>query len=192
MSGKNEKEKHKKEAMLEATGNAVAIPEGTSIEIKGETVHVKGKLGENMRNFDGHLLKVSVEGGKVLIKATQEKSLRKRGALSVNSIAKEISNDIKGVNGYFEVNMETVFLHFPVTLEAKGEVFTIKNIFGERKPRTAKIVGSAKVEIKDKDVRIYGTSLNDVSQTAANIRQACKINNKDVRVFQDGIYPVLE
>lgn len=192
MSEKKEKEKHKKEAMLETVGRELAIPQGTTVEIKGEAVYVKGQLGENVRKYDEHLLKISKEGDKLMIKATQEKSLRKKGALSVNSVAKEIKNDIDGVNKYFEVQMETIFLHFPITLEAKGAVFTIKNIFGERKPRTAKIVGSAKVEVKDKNVRIFGTSINDVSQTAANIRQACKINNKDERVFQDGVYFVLE
>jgi large subunit ribosomal protein L6 len=42
--------------------------------------------------------------------------------------------------------------------------------------------------VKGQNVRVYGTSLDDVSQTAANIRLACKIRNKDSRVFQDGLY----
>lgn len=188
MTEKREKEKHKKEAQLEASGKQLTIPEGTSVEIDGESVRVKGRLGENTRQFDGHLLKIVKEGGSISIKATQEASLRKKAAPTVNTVAKEISNDMNGVSRYFEIKMETVFLHFPITLEAKEGTFTIKNIFGERKPRTARIVGSAKIELNDKNVRIYGTSLDDVSQTAANIRQACRISNKDSRVFQDGVY----
>ena len=42
--------------------------------------------------------------------------------------------------------------------------------------------------MKGQNVRVYGPSLDDVSQTAANIRKACRMRNKDTRVFQDGLY----
>lgn len=186
------KKAEKKEVNVEIVSGEVAIPEGTNVEVDGEVVRVKGPLGENTRKFDGSLLSVAKEGNKITVSATQNKVLRKKAEVSVNSMVKEISNDVNGVNKYFEEQMETVFLHFPIIMEAKGDTFTIKNIFGERKPRTARIVGSTKIEVKDKNVRIYGTSRDDVSQTAANIRMACKVTNKDVRVFQDGVYHSLE
>ena len=33
-----------------------------------------------------------------------------------------------------------------------------------------------------------GVDIEEVSQTAANIQQACKIRKKDLRKFLDGIY----
>ncbi|MEM2385595.1 MAG: 50S ribosomal protein L6, partial [Candidatus Bathyarchaeia archaeon] len=51
-----------------------------------------------------------------------------------------------------------------------------------------KIVGNAKVRISGDDVIVQGISIEDVSQTAANIEQATKIRRKDPRVFLDGIY----
>ena len=59
-------------------------------------------------------------------------------------------------------------------------------------PRNSSIVGDSKIEIKDKLLRIYGTKLDDVMQTAANIRNTTKVKNKDERVFQDGIYFSIE
>ena len=38
------------------------------------------------------------------------------------------------------------------------------------------------------DVVVQGPSLEDVSQTAANIELSTKIKNKDQRVFLDGLY----
>jgi large subunit ribosomal protein L6 len=77
-------------------------------------------------------------------------------------------------------------------VEVKGDELLIKNIIGERFPRSSKIVGSTKIEIKGQNVRIYGTSLDDVTQTAGNIRLRCKMRNKDIRIFQDGLYYEIE
>ena len=41
---------------------------------------------------------------------------------------------------------------------------------------------------KGQDMRLYGTSKDDVTQTAANLRKAVKIRKKDERTFQDGVY----
>ncbi|MGC8478659.1 MAG: 50S ribosomal protein L6 [Candidatus Micrarchaeia archaeon] len=170
----------------------VEVPEGVEVQINGDEIKVTGPLGTNSRHFNTSLVSVSKDGKKLRIDSSKIKNLAKKSSYAVGSLAKELQNDINGVRSYFEIRMETVFMHFPVNLEAKNGIFTIKNLFGERKPRTAKIVGSTKVEIKDKNVRLYGTKLDDVSQTAANIRQACKIVNKDDRVFQDGVYYALE
>ena len=99
---------------------------------------------------------------------------------------------MKGVNTYYEKKMRIVFAHFPINVEIKGDRLHINNIIGERVPRISKIVGTTKIEAKGQNVRVYGTSLDDVSQTAGNIRLVCKIRNKDSRVFQDGIYYELE
>ncbi|MEM3227487.1 MAG: 50S ribosomal protein L6 [Candidatus Micrarchaeaceae archaeon] len=174
------------------TAKELEVPAGIDVEIGDGMVTVKGPLGSNVRKFNSSLLLITMQNGRIRIASSDKKSLAKKSNLTVNAFSKELENDIKGVSNYFEINMETVFLHFPVTVEVKDGRFTIKNLFGERKPRSAKIVGSTKVEIKDKSVRVYGTRLDDVSQTAANIRQACKIVNKDDRVFQDGVYYSIE
>ena len=41
--------------------------------------------------------------------------------------------------------------------------------------------------VKDQ-IEISGESLENVSQSAADIQQACKVRNKDIRKFLDGLY----
>ncbi len=170
----------------------VEIPSAVQIDIKGDDVMVKGSLGSNSRKFNSALLSLSREGSKIVIKPTENKVLAKKAMMAEKAMAKEIMNDISGVQKHFEINMQVVFAHFPVTVEAKGDTVLIKNLIGERGPRSAKVVGGTKVEVKGANLRLYGTRLDDVSQTAANLRRACKIREKDGRVFQDGIYFALE
>ncbi len=169
---------------------SVEIPNGISVEVKGGAIVTKGALGVNERRFNSALLEAKVSGSKLTINPVNDRKLAKKAAKAAQALAGEAQNDIAGVTKYFETSMEAVFAHFPMTLEVKGPKLMIKNMFGERAPRSADIVGNTKIEIKDKSVRIYGTKLDDVGQTAANIRTACKVRNKDVRVFQDGIYHV--
>ncbi len=168
------------------------IPDGITVNVDGDVISVKGSLGENRRRFNGSLLNVSSGQGEITIKATESKGLKKKAEVSVQSLAKEISNDMAGVAKYFEIRMQALHAHFPLTSEVKDGVVLIKNVAGERSPRTAKIAGNTKTEIKGQELRIYGTMLDDVTQTAANIRKACKIRHRDERVFQDGIYYAIE
>ncbi len=171
---------------------AIEIMQGVSVEIKGTEIDTKGSLGSNRRIFNDSLIKVSKKENRLVIEATKEKGLEKKAAKAAISFRKELENDMNGVNKYYEKNMRIVFAHFPISVEVKSGKVYINNMIGERVPRISDIVGSTKVEIKGENVRVYGTSLDDVSQTAANIRLVCKIRNKDSRVFQDGLYYELE
>lgn len=185
-------EKKAKDKKKDAIALEVAIPEGVSVEINGTEIDTKGSLGTNKRTFNDSLIKVKKSENKLLIEQTKESGLAKKAAKAQISFKKELENDIKGVNQLFERKMRVVFAHFPINVEVKGDKVYINNIIGERVPRISSIVGSTKVEAKGTNVRVYGTSLDDVSQTSANIRQVCKIRNKDSRVFQDGLYYEIE
>ena len=60
----------------------------------------------------------------------------------------------------------------------------------EKKHRQADIIGDTKVKVAGQELILDGPSLDDVTQTVANIRQATKTRQKDKRVFQDGIYAI--
>ncbi|MGC8648811.1 MAG: 50S ribosomal protein L6 [Candidatus Micrarchaeia archaeon] len=170
---------------------SLEIPENVKVDIKDNEIIVNGKLGTNIRKFNNSLVNITKEENKLIIKSIENNSkLKKKGIMVENAIAKELNNDIKGVNNYFEINMQTVFAHFPITIEAKNNQIFIKNIIGERAPRISMVSGNTKVEIKGQNVRLYGTKLDDVMQTAANLKKACRIRKKDNRVFQDGVYMI--
>lgn len=170
----------------------VEVPEGVKAEVQGSEVTVSGSLGSNKRTFNDMLLKVRMKDGKIEVTTIENAALAVKANKAVNAFAKELRNDVQGVAAHFEKRMTIVFAHFPMTVEAKGSEFMIRNMLGERATRKADIVGSAKVEIKGQEVRVYGTSLDEVSQTAANIRNATKTRKRDIRVFQDGIYYAIE
>lgn len=162
----------------------VEIPEGVSVKIEGNAVLVEGPKGRVRREFKAKDLKMYVKEGKFEVE-TPEKAM-------VNTIKRHVLNMIKGVTEGFEKHMVIRYSHFPITVEVKGDKVLIKNFLGERKPREARIIGNVQIEIKGQDIYIRGSNIEEVSQTAANIRQATKIKRKDPRVFQDGIYYALE
>jgi large subunit ribosomal protein L9e len=41
--------------------------------------------------------------------------------------------------------------------------------------------------VKDQ-IELFGNSLEDVSQSAADVQQICRVRNKDIRKFLDGLY----
>lgn len=170
----------------------IDVPSGLTIEIKDGAVTVKGGAGTNIRRINDTLLVVKKDGDKISIEPVKEKSLAKKAMKAEVAFAKLVKNDIEGAQKPYEIKMKVVFAHFPINLEVKGSDLYINNMIGERVPRISKIVGSTKIEAKGQDVKVHGPSLDDVSQTAANIRKACKIRNKDSRTFQDGLYYAIE
>jgi large subunit ribosomal protein L6 len=95
-----------------------------------------------------------------------------------------------GVQHGYEYEMKIVYSHFPITVEIKEETVIIKNFIGERGSRTARLIGDVQVRTTEDEVFISGIDIEHVSQSAANIQQACKIRDKDRRVFLDGIYVI--
>ena len=162
----------------------INIPEGVEVNIdKHNQVVVKGSKGTVTKKFTP-LVSLNVENNIVKING---KSLA-----YVNTVKSIISNMMKGVVDGFEKRMKALYAHFPITLEIKNKDVVIKNFQGERHPRKSKIIGDTKVEVKGQNITITGPDKEAVGQTAANLRIATKIKNKDPRIFQDGIYEVLE
>ncbi len=96
---------------------------------------------------------------------------------------------IKGVEKGYTYKLKIIFAHFPISVKVKGKEVHVENFFGERSARVSRIMGDAtKVSVVGEDVLIQGPSLEDVSQTAANIELSTKIKGKDQRVFLDGLY----
>lgn len=162
----------------------IPIPEGIDVTIEDE-VTVKGSKGQLSRKFNYPNVVIKKDDGNVVLEAHFPK---KKDKAMLGTIRSHISNMITGLTDGFTYNMKIVYAHFPMTVKTGKDKVTIENFLGERYPRTAKIVGSAKVQVKGEDVVVTGISKEDVGQTMANLEQATKIKGRDPRVFQDGIY----
>lgn len=168
------------------------IPNGINVTVNGNIITVSGTLGKNKRTYNDKLMEVSVKDNQIHIDTTKNKKLERVANNTINTLLKELKNDMDGVSKHFEIKMLAVFAHFPITIEVKGSDIIIKNILGSRAAIHTDIVGDTKIEVKGQNVRIYGVSKDDVTQTAANIRMVCKVRKRDERVFQDGVYYAIE
>jgi len=165
----------------------IEIPEGVNINIENGVVSVEGPKGKLHRKLYHPKIEIKKEENKIIVRA--ELPRRKEKAL-VGTFAGHIKNMIKGVTEGFTYKMKIVYSHFPIKASVKGNEFIIENFLGEKSPRKAKLFGNVKVTVKGSDVIIEGINREEVGQTAANIEAATKVRDKDVRVFQDGIYIV--
>ena len=165
----------------------VPIPEGVEVTPTTTGFKVKGKLGELERDFDMSLIKTEKRGDSIALIMDKERPRRKEKAM-LGTIAAHLKNMIKGVSEGFEYRMKIIYTHFPMNVSVQGNEVVIKNFFGEKHPRKARIVGQTKVEIKGQEIVLTGINKEEVGQTAANIEQATRTRHRDVRKFQDGIY----
>ncbi len=164
----------------------IEAPASVQITKEGNVLSVKGKLGTVKKDFTKLPATIALQGNKMTIKPY---GTRKRDLAVTNTARSIISSMIKGVEKGYTYKLKIIFAHFPISVKVKGREVQIENFFGERSPRTATIVGDAtKVNVMSEDVLVQGPSLEDVSQTAANIELSTKIKDKDQRVFLDGLY----
>src|SRR5919205_1815255 len=164
----------------------VDIPAAVTITKQENTITVKGKLGTLKKDFTRMPTIISIENNKLIIKpyGTRKKDLSIR-----NTARSIIENMIKGVENGFTYKLKIVYAHFPISVKTRGKEIYIENYFGERSPRVSRVVGDdTKVNVVGEDVVVEGPSLEDVSQTAANIEFSTKVKGKDQRVFLDGLY----
>ncbi len=172
---------------LEAT---LKIPDGVQVNIHGRVLEVRGPRGNISKDLSKIPVEVSIiSNGSIAIRPllARGKPRRKEKAI-VNTIHSIIRNMIEGVIHGYTYRLKIVHAHFPISVKVKGKQVLIENFIGERSPRIAEIVGECKVSVEGDDVIVKGVSLEDVSQTAANIENATRIKEKDTRVFLDGIY----
>ncbi len=174
-------------AQLQENIVKVEVPEGVEVEIRPPAfIKVKGRLGEVVKDLSHMGVRLEKEDGSVVVKLYGKGRRAKSMMGTAQSI---IKNMITGVTQGFTYKMKIVSSHFPMNVKVEGGQVLIENFIGERWVRRARIIGEGtRVEVKGDDVIVKGIDKEAVGQTAANIEQATKIREKDLRKFLDGIY----
>lgn len=173
--------------MIKEVSRQIDIPEGVNVSVKDSIVTIRGPKGELTRRLWYPGIEISSEESHLVVNSKLD---RKRQRAMVGTISAHIGNMIAGVTVGFEYKMKVVYSHFPVQLKPAKNELIIGNFLGERKARSAKIVGRTKVDIGKDELVISGIDKENVGQTMANIEQATRVRGFDIRVFQDGIYLV--
>jgi len=157
------------------------IPEKVDVEVNDALIIVKGPNGAVQRKVN-KLISFS--------KKDKELNIDGKNRALVGTWEAHIKNMFIGVTNGFTINLKTIHAHFPMSIKVNGDVITIENFLGEKKPRKARRMGDTKVDVKGQLVTLSGPDKEDVGNTYGSLRQATKIKEKDGRVFQDGIYKV--
>ena len=164
----------------------IEAPASVKLSKEGNIVVVKGKLGTVKKDFTRLPATVKVEGNKITVTPYGK---RKQDLAVTNTARSILQSMIKGVEKGYTYKLKIIFAHFPIAVKVKGKEIQVENFFGERNPRVSRIVGdSTKVTLAGEDLVVQGPSLEDVSQTAANVELSTRIKDKDQRVFLDGLY----
>jgi large subunit ribosomal protein L6 len=168
----------------------IDIPDNVNVRMEGNTFIVGGRLGTLHKDVTKLPVTFDIKDKKLVIKPP---GTRKKDLAITNTTKSIIQSMIKGVEKGFTYKLKVVYAHFPISVKTKGKEIHVENYFGERAPRVSYIVGdSTKVNVVGEDVIVQGPSLEDVSQTAANIESSTKLKGKDQRVFLDGLYIYLK
>ena len=164
----------------------IDIPDYVNARMEGNTFIVRGRLGTLHKDLMKLPIAVDIKDKKLVIRPS---GTRRKDLALTNTAKSVIQSMIKGVEKGFTYKLKIVYAHFPISVKTKEKEVHVENYFGERAPRVSHIAGDAtKVNVIGEDVVVQGPSLEDVSQTAANIEFSTKLKGKDQRVFLDGLY----
>lgn len=175
------------------TEQTIAIPQGVTVAIKSRVVKVtgpRGTLTKSLKHIDVTFTKTSAN----TIKVTVHNGDRKHVA-ALRTVKSLVDNMITGVTKGYKYKMRYVYAHFPINvnvIEKDGAKFVeIRNFLGDKKVRLVPVREGVTIEFsttqKD-EIVLSGNSIENVSQNAADIQQICRVRNKDIRKFLDGIY----
>ncbi|KAF2162364.1 hypothetical protein M409DRAFT_69246 [Zasmidium cellare ATCC 36951] len=174
---------------------SLEVPEGVKVHIKTRQVTVEGPRGKLTKDL-GHIAVAFSTPKPNVINIELHHGSRKNVA-TLRTVRTLINNLIIGVTKGYKYKMRYVYAHFPINVNLDKNKETglyeveIRNFLGEKIVRNVTMQPGVDVEasknVKD-ELQLTGNSLEAVSQSAADIQQICRVRNKDIRKFLDGLY----
>ena len=164
---------------------ALEIPEDVDASLDHLDLTVEGPEGSVTRRLWYPDIDVTVEDGSVVVESTEDDA---KTLSTVGTFESHIENMFHGVTEGWEYEMEFFYSHFPMQVNVEGDEVVIENFLGEKAARRTTVHGDTDVSVDGEELTVTGPDIEAVGQTAADIEQLTRINDKDVRVFQDGVY----
>eukprot|EP01084_Bolivina_argentea_P248572 415821_1 len=177
--------------ILMKVSKEVPIPENVKVDIRSRRVWVEGPRGKLYRDFKHAMVTIrKTRDNTVLVEKRFDK--KKRCAV-VKTIAGHIANLFVGVTKGYRYKMKLVYAHFPINakLYEDGKVLQVLNYIGQKDKRRIRVRPGVTINEPDgtkDELWIEGNDIDAVSQSASNIWMSCRVTDKDIRKFLDGIY----
>lgn len=163
----------------------IEIPNDVDIDISILDIKLKGPKGETQKKVYHPSVKIEKKENFIIL--TVDKSTKKEKRI-LNTLKAHIKNLIKGVMNGFEYELKICSGHFPMNVSVEKNNLIIKNFFGEKIPRKARILPGVNVKVSGDKVTVSGCNKDDVGQTCSNIEQSARRTSFDRRIFQDGVW----
>jgi len=169
------------------------IPSNVEIVVKSRLITVtgpRGTLTKNVRHVDMDIRVLKGKTTKVTLAVWQG---GRKHVACLRTIRSLIHNMVIGVTKGFRYKMRTVYAHFPINciIQDNGHAVEIRNFLGEKIVRHVNMldgVDVAESKAQKDELILEGNDIDNVSQSAASIQGICRVRNKDIRKFLDGIY----
>jgi large subunit ribosomal protein L6 len=163
----------------------IKIPEGCQLTSKGFIVSAKGPKGTNDRAALSSYLTLTVQGQEAVI---MSESGNKKAKREIYTASAHIRNLLRGVKEGYEYKLKICQGHFPVTVKATKDEFSIKNFLGEKVPRVMSVAPGVDIKVEGQNIKVSGIDIEKTGMTAAQLEHLTFISKRDRRIFQDGIY----
>ncbi|KXN86428.1 60S ribosomal protein L9-A [Leucoagaricus sp. SymC.cos] len=169
------------------------IPGGVEISIKSRLITVtgpRGTLKKNVRHVDMDIRLLKGKTTKVSLAVWQG---GRKHVACLRTIRSLINNMVVGVTKGFQYKMRAVYAHFPINciIQDDGRSVEIRNFLGEKTVRHVTMLDGVVIsesKAQKDELILEGNDIDNVSQSAASIQGVCRVRNKDIRKFLDGIY----
>ncbi|MFD1585614.1 50S ribosomal protein L6 [Halorientalis brevis] len=161
------------------------IPEDVTAEMDHLDLSVEGPNGTVTRRLWYPDIDVSVADGQVVIESEETDA---KTNSTIGTFESHVRNMFHGVTDGWEYEMEVFYSHFPMKVRVEDGDVVIENFLGEKAPRRTTIHGDTEVDVDGEEITLTGSDIEAVGQTAADIEQLTRVTDKDIRVFQDGVY----
>ena len=163
----------------------IVIPGEVVVNIDGTLIIIKGPIGEISRRLAYPGISIDKKENKIIVFS---KDGTKKEKTMIGTFTSHIKNMIKGCKEPFVYKLRICSGHFPMNVSVQGDELIIKNFFGEKKPRKAKIPKDVHVKVDGDIVKVSGVDIDIVSQTASKIESTTRRTGYDRRIYQDGIW----
>merc|ERR1711872_138681 len=171
------------------SSQTIAIPEGVTFKSVKRVVTMKGARGTLKRSF--RHLNLDIKSTPKHVTVTMFFGNHKQIA-AIRTVCSHITNMFTGVMEGFNYKMKSVYAHFPINMVVSqdGGKIEIRNFLGEKSNKSLLAPKGVKISqtgTKD-EIQIEGNDLELVAKCCAQIHQSCKVRDKDIRKFLDGVY----
>ncbi len=171
--------------MKKNLSRTIELPENIEAVFGNNVFSLSNGSKKASKTFIFDKMELSIEDRKIIISAS---NATKRQSTMIGTTWAHINNMIKGLQEDFVYKLEVCNVHFPMNVKKENDKVVIKSFLGETTLRIAKILPNVNVEINGNLITVSSSDIESAGQTAANLEKATRLNNRDRRIFQDGIF----